>query len=165
MALLSKRDTSRYPSLRNPESRMLSVRDEMDRLVDDFFSGFGGPFMPTAQAATVREFMPRVDVSDTDGQIKVSAELPGMSEQDIDVEIDEDMISISGEKKEEEETEKGGRYWRESSYGSFHRDVQLPAGVDPDNAKASFKNGKLHVTIPKSEQARQKRRAVTIGTE
>ena len=106
-----------------------------------------------------------VDVSETDGQIKVSAELPGMSEKDIKVELDEDTVTISGEKKEDEEKETGGRYWRESSYGSFRRDVPLPSGVDTDNAKASFKNGKLHVTIPKSEDAKEKRKSVEVRPE
>lgn len=148
--------------LRQRISRMLTLRDEMDRLFDVFFTGFGGPLWPATRSTAVREFMPSVDVSETDGQVKVSAELPGMTEQDINVEIDEDRVTISGEKKAEDEEEKGGRYWRESSYGRFRRDVPLPAGVDSDNAKASFKNGKLHVTIPKSEQAKQKRKSVEI---
>ena len=164
MALLTKRERDRYPTTRQPDSRMLSLRDQMDRLFDDFFTGFGSPFVPSTQTVVEREFMPSVDVSETDGQVKVSAELPGMTEQDMNVELDEDMVTISGEKKHEEEEEKGGRYWRESSYGSFRRDVPLPAAVDTDQAKASFKNGKLEVMIPKSEQAKQKRKSIEIAS-
>ena len=165
MALLTKRERNRYPATREPDSRMLSLRDEMDRLFDDFFTGFGGSLWPATRSTAVREFMPSVDVSETDGQVQVSAELPGMTEKDINVELDEDMVTISGEKKEEEEDEKGGRYWRESSYGSFRRDVALPTGVDADNAKATFKNGKLRVTIPKSEEAKEKRKSVEVSSE
>jgi len=165
MALLTKRERNRYPATREPGGGMLSLRDEMDRLFDDFFTGFGGPLWPATRATAVREFMPSVDVGETDGQVKVSAELPGMTEKDVHVELDEDLVTISGEKKEEEEEEKGGRYWRESSYGSFRRDIPLPTGVDTDNAKASFKNGKLDVTIPKSEESKQKRKTVDVSSE
>lgn len=165
MALLTKREPNRYPATREPESRMLSLRDEMDRLFDDLFTGLGRPLWPATRTPAMVEFMPTVDVSETDGQIKVSAELPGMTEKDIKVELDEDTVTISGEKKQEEEEEKGGRYWRESSYGSFRRDVPIPSGVDMDNAKASFKNGKLHVTIPKSEDAKEKRKSVEVRPE
>ena len=165
MALLTKRERNRYPATREPESRMMSLRDEMDRLFDDFLTGFGTPVGAAAHPLAAREFMPQVDVSETDGQVKVSAELPGMTEQDINVELDEDMLTISGEKKEEEEKEKGGRYWRETAYGHFSRDVPLPTGVDTDNAKASFKNGKLRVIVPKSEQAKQKRKPLEISPE
>ena len=165
MALLTKRERNRYPATREEEPGMLSLRDEMNRLFDDFFYGFGRPFLPAMRPTAMREFMPSVDVSETDGQVQVSAELPGMTEKDINVELDEDMVTISGEKKQEDEEEKGGRYWRESSYGSFRRDVPLPTSVDTDNAKASFKNGKLRVTIPKSEEAKEKRKSVKVSSE
>lgn len=165
MALLTRRERNRTPATREPESRVLSLRDEMDRLFDDFLAGFGSPFLPSAPTGAVREFMPSVDVNETDGQVTVSAELPGMTEKDIDVELEEDMVTISGEKKEEEEDEEGGRTWRESSYGAFRRDVPLPATVDADNAEASFKNGKLRVTIPKSKDEKEKRRSVKIKAE
>jgi HSP20 family protein len=166
MALLTKRERNRYPVTRDPVSGMLSLQDEMNRLYEDFFSGLESPFRAATRPAAVREFMPSVDVSDTDGQVKVSAELPGMTEKDINVEIEGDMITISGEKKEEEEKEeKGGRYWKESSYGCFRRDIPLPTGVDTEKAKASFKNGKLRVTIPKAEDAKDKRKSLAISSE
>jgi HSP20 family protein len=163
MALLSKKER-KYPLERGAESGMLSLRDDMNRLFDDFFQGFGRPFWPTARAGMMREFIPSVDVSETDGEVKVTAELAGMSEEDINVELDEESLTISGEKKQEEEEEKGGRYWRESSYGSFRRDVPLPCPIRTDDAKASFKNGKLQVTMPKSEEAKKKRRSIEVSS-
>jgi HSP20 family protein len=75
------------------------------------------------------------------------------------------MVTISGEKKSEEEDEEGGRYWRESSYGKFVRQVPLPASIDLDKSKASFKNGVLNVTMPKAEEEKEKRRKIEVSSE
>ena len=169
MALITRRGKSRgrgaYPATREVEPGALGLRDEMNRLFDDFFYGFGSPFMPVANTAAMREFIPSVDVSDTDGEVKVSAELPGMSEKDVSVELDEDMLTISGEKKQEEEDEEGGRYWRESSYGSFVREVPLPSSIDVEKANAKFKNGRLNVTLPKSGEEKAKRKKIDVSSE
>lgn len=159
MALLTKRNRSTLPEARTREP--VTLRDEMNRLFDDFFYGMGTPFAPMARTS-LTEFVPTVDVSDADSQVKISAELPGMSENDINVEIDDDSVTISGEKKEEEESKEGGRYWRESSYGSFSREVMLPSAVDIDKAQAQFKNGRLTVTLPKSEEEKNKRRKIEV---
>ncbi|MFW5871298.1 MAG: Hsp20/alpha crystallin family protein [Verrucomicrobiota bacterium] len=165
MALLTKRGRETRPALRRGERAPLTFRDEMNRLFDDFFYGMEAPVLPEARAALTREFVPSVDVSETDGQVKVSAELPGMSEKDVNVELDEDMVTISGEKKTEEEDEEGGRYWRESSYGSFVREVPLPSAVDMDKAEAKFKNGVLNVIMPKAEEEKEKRKKIEVSSE
>lgn len=164
MALLTKRGRERQPATRREERAPLTLRDEMNRLFDDFFYGLESPFLPES-AGGASEFVPSVNVSETDGEVKVSAELPGMTEKDVDVELDEDMVTISGEKKSEEEDEEGGRYWRESSYGKFVRQVPLPASIDLDKSKASFKNGVLNVTMPKAEEEKEKRRKIEVSSE
>jgi len=137
---------------------------EMNRLFDDFFSDFGlvprwGLAERTADAAA---FSPSVDVSETDKEVKLSAELPGLDDKDVGVEIDETAVTIRGEKKEEQE-EKGKNWFRrELSYGSFHRVIPLPAGVDTGKAKARFKKGVLSVTIPKKPEAQAGRKAIQI---
>jgi HSP20 family protein len=141
---------------------MLSLRDEMDRMFEDFLAGFDRPFWPAMRPARMGEFVPAVDVRETDGEIQVSAELPGMTEDDIRLELEEDLLAISGEKRREREEEEDDRYWRESSHGSFLREVRLPATVQTDKAEASYKNGILHVTLPKSEESRARRRTVEV---
>lgn len=165
MTQITKAGRGRVPATREEESALLSFQNEVNRLFDDFLADFGRPFWPMSRAAAAREFMPRVDVSETDGEVRVSAELPGMTEKDIAVELDDGTVTISGEKKDEEEEEQGGRYLRECSYGRFRRQLPLPGGVDRDKAKASFKNGKLRVTIPKSDEAKAKRRSIQISSE
>ena len=158
MALLTRRRRGQGPAARREGPRPLALRDEIDRLFDDFFSGW-----PTARGLSATgEFIPSVDMSETDNEVKITAELPGMTEDDVDVELDEDMLTIRGEKKQEEEEEGGGRYWCESSYGKFVREVPLPSAVDPDKADASFKNGQLKVTVPKRAEEQSKRRKIEV---
>lgn len=162
MALLRRRERTRYPAVRGEEPSMLSLRDQMFRLFDDFLYGLETPRQPALWSAETGEFIPNVDVTETDGELKISAELPGMTEKDVSVELDEETATISGEKKREEEEEKGGRYWRETSYGSFRRDIPLPVKVETDKASATFQNGTLRITVPKSGEAKAKRRSIEI---
>lgn len=142
-----------------------SFRDfqrQMNRLFEDFLGEFplaereGGPeWAPAA-------FAPRVDVSETDTEVKVSAELPGMDEKDISVELQDDVLTLRGEKKSEQE-EKGKNWFRrEQSWGTFHRSIELPAGVDAGKAKAQFKKGVLTFTAPKRAEEQAKRKTVPI---
>ncbi len=139
---------------------------EMNRLFDDFWSDFPAlsnrrERSPSALAA----FSPRVDVSETDKTIEVSAELPGMDEKDITVELDDSTLTVRGEKHEEKE-EKGKNWFsREQSYGSFHRVIPLPTSVDGTKAKARFKKGILSVSVPKREEETAKRKTVAIESD
>lgn len=142
-----------------------SFQREMNRLFDDFFTDF--PLAPRWGERDLLDaaFSPRVDVSETDKDVIVSAELPGMDEKDISVEMDEAALTIRGEKREEKEDKGKNWYSREQSYGSFHRAIPLPASVDGAKAKAKFKKGILTVTIPKTEEDQAKRKAITIESE
>jgi HSP20 family protein len=95
----------------------------------------------------------QVDVVDTDKEVRITAELPGVEEGDIDVRASDGMLTIAAEKKAAHETEEGGYMLRERSFGRVERTVPLPEGVDPDAAQASFKSGLLTITIPKTSQA------------
>ena len=145
-----------------------SFRDfqrQMNRLFEDFLGesprterGGEPEWAPVA-------FVPRVDVSETDTEIKVSAELPGMDEKDISVELQDDVLTLRGEKKSEQE-EKGKNWFRrEQSWGSFHRSVELPAGVDAGKAKAQFKKGVLTFVAPKRAEEQAKRKSIPIQAE
>ncbi|HME41744.1 MAG TPA: Hsp20/alpha crystallin family protein [Syntrophorhabdales bacterium] len=142
-----------------------SFQREMNKLVDDFFGGFNlSPWAPLEKGLATT-FTPRVNVSETDKEIKVSAELPGMDEKDIDVSLTRDTLTIKGEKKEEKE-EKGEDYYRmERSYGSFTRSVPLPVEVDTDKVQATFKKGVLDITLPKTARAIEEMKKVPVKSK
>jgi len=150
-----KRDEENKLALpRDTRDTYLSLRNEMERLFDGFLSSSFAP----AQFDT-RSFNPQMDVSENDKEIKVSVELPGMEEDDVQVSISHHGLTISGEKKAEKE-DKGQNYYRlERSYGSFSRNIPLPEGINEDKIEAMFKKGVLHITLPKTAayQAANKR--------
>lgn len=124
------------------------MRQEMDRMFDEFFRG-------TAPAETGTR-PPALDLSETDQEVKLTAELPGVDKDHLTVEVLPEAVSIKGELRHEEERKGEGWVRRERQYQSFERTVPLPAEVKPDEAKATFKDGLLQITLPKSEQAKRK---------
>lgn len=149
------------PVKREDESPFALLRREMDSLFDNFFRGFDlEPFESRMGA-----FSPKVDVTENDKEIKISAELPGMDEKDIDVSLQKDMLTIKGEKKEEKE-DKGKDYYRmERSYGSFSRTIPLPVEVETDKVEAKFKKGVLNITLPKSAKAVAETKKIAVKVE
>jgi HSP20 family protein len=140
-----------------------AMQQQMNRMFDGFFQGPGlkpfGAFQEGWDA-----FSPRVDVVENEKEIKVSVELPGMEEEDIDVALARHSLTISGEKRHEKE-EKGQNYLRsERSYGSFKRSIPLSSEVDGGKANAAFRNGVLTVTLPRKEKAETRKR-ITIKTQ
>jgi HSP20 family protein len=145
-------------------SEWLAPFRRMEELFEDFFRRpFGRPWWPSLPRWFEGiEPSPSVDIFEEEGDIVVKTELPGMTKDDIEVNITENRITLSGEKKKEEKIEKKDYYRLERSYGSFHRTFDLPAEVQTDKAKASFKNGVLEVRIPKTEEAKEKVKKITI---
>jgi HSP20 family protein len=110
-------------------------------------------------------FNPHVDVTENDQEIKVVAELPGLTEKDVEVSLANDMLTISGEKKAEKE-DKGENYYRlERSYGSFQRTIPLPTEVEADKVDATFKNGVLQITLPKLYPGEGVKKKISIKTK
>jgi HSP20 family protein len=138
-----------------------AFRTEMDKLMDDFLGGFDlRPFSSRPDT-----FMPRIDVVDTDKEVRVSAELPGMDDKDIEVSLTGEVLTIKGEKKEEKE-EKGKDYYRsERSYGSFLRTITLPIEVDTSKGEASFKKGVLKINLPKTARAIGGTKKISVKAE
>lgn len=122
-------------------------RDAFENLLDDFYR--------FPEKVGIRE--PKVNVKETNDKITVQAELPGIDEKDVNVELDESSITISGERKEEKEEKKKNWLRREQRYGSFSRTFTLPSEIDPDKAKATYKKGMLNVDLPKKEVSKKKR--------
>jgi len=141
-------------------------RREIDRLFDDFSSGFwhGSLFDMTPFRRTEAAFrtMPAVDVAETDKAYEITAELPGLEEKNIEVKLANGVLSIKGEKQEEKEEKEKDYYRRERSFGSFERSFQVPEGIDTDKIAASFKNGILSVTLPKSAEAQKQEKKIEV---
>ncbi len=148
---------------RGEDNPFLTLHREMNRLFDDVFRGFD--LAPFASDRSFDRLMsssnwPSVEMSETDKEIKVIAELPGLDEKDVKVELANGVLAISGEKKTE--TEDKDRLFSERYYGRFERRIPVE-DVDQDKVAAAFKNGVLTVTLPKSQQAESKVKRIAIN--
>ena len=144
----------------------VTLRREMDRLFDDAFRSFGVPSLGFGRDEgwpSLRGGWPSVEVSETDKDVKVTAELPGLEEKDVEVLLAEGVLTIRGEKKSE--TEDKDRHYSERYYGRFERRVALPGEVDEDKVQASFKNGILTVTMPKSAKAQEHVKRIPLNSK
>ena len=157
-----KRQSENLPERRFEGNSLLSFQNDVNRLFDDFFRGTDLTPFDAFDGTALGRFNPRINVSETDTEMTVSAELPGMDEKDVTVEMDDNTLTIRGEKKEEREEQ--GKNWHrmEQSYGSFHRVIDLPAGVDSGKTKAKFAKGILTVAVPKLESSQRKRKTIQI---
>jgi HSP20 family protein len=134
-----------------PFRELERMRREMDRLWDSFFEE-----RPRRKGEEVGEWLPSLDVSETKSDLVVKAEIPGIDPKDIDISLTNDLLTIKGEKKQEKEEKEENYHLIERSYGSFTRSIRLPKEVQSDKISASYKNGLLKVTLPKSEEAKKK---------
>ncbi|VDB01887.1 Spore protein SP21 [Klebsiella pneumoniae] len=141
------------PAASGPVSPILQLHREIDRLFDDAFRGFGFPAlnMPQWPSDWSGMLKPALDIQETDKQYKIALEVPGVEEKDIQITLDNDVLMVRGEKRQEQEKKEGGFHRVERSYGSFQRALNLPDDANQDSIKASFKNGVLTVTIDKRE--------------
>jgi HSP20 family protein len=144
-----------------------ALRNEVDRLFDDFGTDFWRPpFRPLAafEQSWPRKFAaaPAVDVAETDKSYEITAELPGMDEKNVEVNVANGGITIKGEKKEETEEKKKDYYVSERCYGSFERYFTLPEGVDASKIEATFKSGVLKVTLPKTPEAQKPAKKIEV---
>lgn len=134
----------------------LGLQREINRLFDDTFNGFAAPALFRGG-----ESWPRVELKETDKELLVSAELPGLEEKDVELSLEQNALVIKGEKQHEEKDD--ARRFSEFHYGRFERRIPLDWEVNPDEVKAQFRNGVLDITVPKSEQAQKQSRRIPIG--
>jgi HSP20 family protein len=144
--------------------RALSPFEEMENIFEDFFRR---PFFFPAMFSRMRDLEakaagPRVNMFEEEDALIIEAEIPGMKKEDIDVSISEDVVTITGEKKSEEKTEKKDFYYEERSIGSFTRKLCLPVETDTAKAAATFQDGILIIRIPKSPAAKEKVKKIAI---
>jgi HSP20 family protein len=130
-----------------PFRDMMTLRQAMDRLFEDSFvrpAGFSSLSVPDIA----------IELKETDAEVVIKAELPGVKPEEVDVSIAEGVLTIKGEHKEEKEEKEASYYRRELKYGSFSRSIGLPVAVNADQADAVFENGILILTLPKAEEAK-----------
>lgn len=161
--LMPWRKTERAPlSTREGDGNpFATLRKEMNRVFDNFFSGLEETSLAMSSPFDGR-FSPKIELSESDSEYKISAELPGVNEKDVDISVSKDALTISGEKRSEHSEEKGSFKRTERFYGSFHRVIPLNGEVDTEKAEASYKNGVLTITLPKSESAKSSTRRIEV---
>lgn len=142
----------------DPMRELASVREAMNRIFDDAFSRLPG-LLPRREEGW---WQPSVDVIDRDGEVVVKANLPGVDPNDVEVTVSENMVNIKGQSTQEKEEQRGNYYRRERYYGAFQRSIPLDTRVVADQARATFKNGVLEITVPKVEGAGGKQVKVKV---
>jgi len=138
--------------------------EEMERMFNDFFQQrfFAPSWMPRFKFPELADVSTSIDMFEEGDELVIKAEIPGMKKEEISIDFAGDVVTISGEKKSEEKTERKDYYRVERSFGSFSRKLQLPVEIQVDKAKASFKDGVLEVRMPKSEAEKQKVRKIAV---
>jgi HSP20 family protein len=144
-----------------PTLRPFGRKSDVDRLFESFGRDLGWPGSDVRSAAAA----PSIDVSETDSELRIDADLPGVEEKDVDVAISDNVLTIKGEKKAEKEEKKKDFHLVERSYGSFSRSLTLPFAADPSKAKATFKNGVLSISLPKPPEVKAKARKIAISSQ
>jgi HSP20 family protein len=155
MALIPWRSAREW----DPFDEMAGMRDRISRLFDEHF----GWFPATREETLGRTWAPPVDIYEDKDNIIVKAELPGMKKDDLSIEVKKNVLTLTGERKHEEETKKENYHRIERSYGKFSRSFTLPDSVKVDKVKANYKDGVLEISLPKAEEAKAK--AIPIKVE
>lgn len=138
------------------DNPIATLRREMNHVFESFWDRAGHFEWPFGSGEA------KSDVVETDKAIEVSIELPGMEMKDIEVTVNDDMLTVKGEKKIERQEEKKGYYLSERSYGAIYRTIPLPPGVDGEKAQASFKNGVLTIKLPQTPEAQAKVKRIEV---
>jgi HSP20 family protein len=166
---VGKKEDERSVSSPRERHPFESFRREVDRLFDDFGRSWRSPFTrslldvePFSRVQTSWYNAPAVDVLEKSDKYEITAELPGLDQSNIDINLSGDVLTIRGEKKEEKEETEKGYHLSERRFGSFQRSFRVPDGVDVNTVEASFKNGVLTLTLPKTPEAQSKAKKIEV---
>ncbi len=146
----------------SPVRHVANLRDEVDNLFNLAFARLGNTPEPERGSEFLEGWFPPVDVAEDKDTLSVRAELPGMKREDIEITLHDGVLTLSGERKGGEKIEGSEMYRSERWFGRFHRTVNLPYPVVPDQIKATYTDGVLTVTLPKAEEAKPKQIAITV---
>jgi HSP20 family protein len=141
----------------DPIRELDTLQGDMNRLFDRFFEG-------RVANGTARRWIPAMDLVETDDSLVLRGDLPGMTEDDVDIEIKDNVLTVSGERKSESEEKGEGFHRVERAFGTFSRSLTLPHGIDAERVGAKFENGVLEVQIPKPAEAKPTRVQIGKGT-
>ena len=142
----------------DPSREVDSLQSEMNRVFDAFLG------MPAGNGRAVRRWVPAMDLVESDDHLVLRADLPGLERDDVEIEIKDGVLTLSGERNAEHEEKADGFYRVERAYGSFSRSVTLPESIEPDRVSAEFANGVLEVRIPKPEERKPHRVEIGAGS-
>jgi HSP20 family protein len=140
-----------------PTRELTSLQSEMNRLFNTFFD------VPPSNGGAVRRWVPAMDLVETEEHFIVRADLPGLTENDVAIELEDNVLTLSGERTSEHEERKEGYYRVERASGAFSRSLTLPEGIDPDAVEASFQHGVLEVRVPKPEARKPRKVSISVG--
>jgi HSP20 family protein len=143
-----------------PVGELNTIQNEMNRLFNTLFDS---PAQASREGSAVRRWIPAMDLVETAESYVLRADLPGLSKADVNIELEDNVLTISGERKAEREDRNEGYYRIERASGAFSRSLTLPEGVDPNSVQAQFDRGVLEVRIPKPEQRKPRKVAITVG--
>jgi HSP20 family protein len=146
------------------EHPLMAFQREMDRLFEDLWRGFDAPLFTQGERPQAM-ISPRIELTETDAEVVVAAELPGLQQADVEVTLTDNVLAIRGEKKGEKSGRESGYTYSERAYGSFERRIPIDAEVVADKVSARFADGVLTVTLPKNPTARPASRRIPIGGE
>jgi HSP20 family protein len=143
-----------------PVRELNTIQNEMNRLFNTFFEA---PGPGNSGTAPMRRWIPAMDLVETDESFVLRADLPGLSEKDVNIELEDNVLTISGERKTEREERNEGYYRVERASGTFARSLTLPEGVNPEGVRAAFDRGVLEVRIPRPEQRKPRKVEIAVG--
>ena len=145
-----------------PVRELNTIQSEMNRLFNTFFDA---PAHSGNGQSAARRWLPAMDLVETEDDFVLRVDLPGLSEKDVNIELEDSVLTVSGERKAEHEERKEGYYRVERASGSFSRSLTLPEGVDAEGVRASFDRGVLEVRIPKPEERKPRKVSISVGGE
>lgn len=142
-----------------PAAELNTIQNEMNRLFNSLFDTPGR----ASASDPARRWIPAMDLVETEDHYVLHADLPGLSEKDVNIEVESNVLTISGERRTEHKDEKGGYRRIERAYGTFSRSLTLPEGVNPEAVEARFDRGVLEIRIPKPEQIKPRKVTIAVG--
>jgi HSP20 family protein len=145
-----------------PVAELNTLQNEMNRLFNAFFEQ---PSQAGRGNGPARRWLPAMDLVETADHYVLRADLPGLSDEDVTIQLEDDMLLVSGERKADHQGEREGYYRLERAFGSFSRSLTLPEGVDPERVQAKFDRGVLEIRIPKPEQKKTKTVQIAVGAQ
>jgi HSP20 family protein len=142
-----------------------AMQREMNRLFDEIARGSDVPLTTQGNGGAATLLAPRMDVTETDNELRITAEMPGVAANDVEVRLDDNMLTIRGDKRFEARAERENAHFTERMYGTFQRSLRLPFTIKPEQVQANFENGVLIVTLPKPKEHQKQSQLISVRSK